>query len=389
MNTELKKVMVIGGGIAGLTAAWELSKLNVHVELIEKDCFLGGHAIKYACKATDKCQQCGACSVEAMLKNVDNEPLINVHLATEIDKVNRNGKFKVTLKKSTMDFSSQSLLQGFSKNNSPLYVITDKDKCENIPEGAVELSELGSEGEIDVDAVIMASGFKPFDAKIKSHLNYENFSNVISGIDVERIKRENGEVLRPSDGKVPEKIAFIQCVGSRDDRLGNLWCSKVCCAYGLRTAQTLKYQNPEAEITVFYMDIQNVSKDYPAFYEKCKSDFKFVRTIPADIYPLENDNMLIRHMNEDDGVAIKEEFDLIVLSVGIMPGENNSYLSETFGLDLNESGFFSNSNGLNSALTSKEGVFLAGTTSGPSDIATSIAQSGQTASEVIKYLGGA
>jgi heterodisulfide reductase subunit A len=99
VSTESKKVMVIGGGIAGLTAAWELAGLGAQVALVEKADFLGGHAIQYACKATDECRQCGACAVESMLKNVVNEPAITVHLATEVAGINKNGNFTVNLKK--------------------------------------------------------------------------------------------------------------------------------------------------------------------------------------------------------------------------------------------------------------------------------------------------
>ena len=97
--------MVIGGGIAGLTAAWELSRFDIDVELIEKTPFLGGYAIRYCCKATDECRQCGACTVEAMLKNVVDEPKIKVHLATEVEKINNNGKISVNLKKGAGLFS--------------------------------------------------------------------------------------------------------------------------------------------------------------------------------------------------------------------------------------------------------------------------------------------
>ena len=393
MSIENKKVMVIGGGIAGLTSAWELSRFNIDVELIEKTPFLGGYAIRYCCKATDECRQCGACTVEEMLKNVVNEPKINVHLATEVDKISNNGKFVVELKKSSCKpaQTKQGVISGYSKNNSPLHVIVDKENYNKnpdaCPEDAVELDTMGFSGKLDVDAVILASGFQPFDAEKKGTYGYNKFPNIITGMDLESIMREHGTVVRPSDGKVAQKIAFIQCVGSRDERLGNLWCSQVCCPYALRMAEKSKYQNTDVEVTVFYMDIQNAGKDYAGFYEKCKKDFRFIRNIPVDVFPMENGSLSMRYMNEEDGLCINEEFDLVVLSVGIMPGPDNSKLSDLLKVALNEDGFFAGIDKLNSTSTLKDGIFLAGTVAGPKSIAVSRAHAGQAAGEVIKYLG--
>ncbi len=363
MSIENKKIMVIGGGIAGLTAAWELSRFNIDVELIEKAGFLGGNAIQFCCKATDECQQCGACSVEKMLKNVVDEPKIKVHLATEVEKIDRNGRFAVSLKKGTLKPED---MRGYSKNKP----------------------SISEAQEIEVDAIILASGFMPFNAEEKPTYGYGKFSNVITGMELERQIRENGTAVRPSDGKVPQKVAFIQCVGSRDNRLGNLWCSHVCCPYAMRMLELMKHKNPDTDATVFYMDIQNTDKNFPVFYEKCKSDMRFVRNIPVDIYPMENDRLRMRYMREEDGLPVDEEFDLVVLSIGIMPSPENNKLSELLDINLNEDGFFLTDN-MNRTTTSKDGIFIAGTAEGPKTIVASMAHAGEAACEVMKYLGGA
>jgi len=379
LSTKNKKVMVIGGGIAGLTAAWELSRSGIEVELVEKAGFLGGHAIQYACKAGDECRQCGACSAEMMLKNVVNEPNIKIHLSTEMERVKKNGNYSVKLKKS--DAGSQVVFKsskagrlaenGYSKNNSEL-----------------ERAESGTTSTIDVDAVILASGFSTFNPEQKSTYNYGKYMNVVTSLDLERIKRAHGKIIRPSDGKEPSSIAFIQCVGSRDERLGNLWCSHYCCPYALRTAEALKHKNPDMEITIFYMDIQNVGMDFPLFYEKCKSDLNFIRTIPIDTYLNENNGIRTRFMDESEGVPIDGEFDLLVLSVGIMPGDDNSGLADMLGIDLDQDGFFLAKEKLDTTLTSKEGIFVAGTVQGPKNIPASMAHAGQAACEAMKYIGG-
>ncbi len=379
MSTENKKVMVIGGGIAGLTAAWELSRSGIEVELVEKAGFLGGHAIQYACKAGDECRQCGACSVEMMLKNVVDEPKIKIHLTTEMDRVKKNGRYSVRLKKSDFELhttfnsteAEKLAKNGYSKNNLEL----DRAKS-------------GTTGTVDVDAVILASGFSIFNPEQKPTYNYGKYMNVVTSLDLERIKRAHGKVVRPSDGKVPSSIAFIQCVGSRDERLGHLWCSHYCCSYALRTADALKFKNPELDVTIFYMDIQNAGKDFPLFYEKCKSELNFVRTIPVDMYLTENNGIRTRYMDESKGVPIDGEFDLLVLSVGIMPGIDNAGLADVLGIALDTDGFFSGKEKLDPTITSKEGIFVAGTVQGPKNIHASMAHAGQAACEAMKYIGG-
>ncbi|MBF0303052.1 MAG: CoB--CoM heterodisulfide reductase iron-sulfur subunit A family protein [Desulfamplus sp.] len=368
MNNQTQKVLVLGGGIAGLTAAWELSRQNIGVELVEKSCFLGGHSIGFTCKATDKCQQCGACSVEDMLKNVVNEPLINVHLRTEIKELKKSDGFKVTLAKSDIEIPAGKTLKGFSKHNKP-FCVTAADK-----------DSMGSEAKFDVDAVIVATGYSPFDPNRKSTYGYGKWTNVITGLDLENIIRENGALVRPSDGQKPEKVAFIQCVGSRDERLGNLWCSEVCCPYAMRMAGTVKNENPNADITMFYIDIQNTGKEFPLFYERIKENIRFVRTIPVDIYPLENDRLELRHMVEEAGSPASESFDMVVLSVGITPGKDTVKLSETIGISVNQDGFLDNT-------ISNTGCFVAGTAGGPGSIAATMADAGKTAFEAMKYLG--
>ena len=391
MSTYDKKVMVLGGGIAGLTAAWELSRAGVAVELVEKADFLGGHAIQYACKATDTCQQCGACAVESTLKKVVNAPNIKVHLAKEVSAITEKDGYVVSLKTAATPDKAAcggsyeegpetcAAVRGWSKHNTVFYA----------QDGKLDPAKAGGDELLAVDAVVVATGFTPFDANEKSTYRYGELDNVVSGLDLERAKRAHGKLVRPSDGKAPEKIAFIQCVGSRDERLGHLWCSQVCCPYALRSALAAKHQNPELDVTIFYMDIQNTTNNFPGFYQQCREGFRFVRNIPVDMYEAEAGRVRTRFMAEGEDAAVDEEFDLVVLSVGIMPAEGNQALAETLGLELNGDGFFLSKDKLNTAQSKTAGIFLAGTATGPRTISGSMAQAGQSACDVVKYLGGA
>ncbi|MBN1276596.1 MAG: CoB--CoM heterodisulfide reductase iron-sulfur subunit A family protein [Deltaproteobacteria bacterium] len=392
MSTEAKKVMVIGGGIAGLSAARELSLNGIQVELVEKADFLGGHAIQYACKATDNCQQCGACTVESVLKDVVLDPGIRVHLASEVIKISGSPRFKVQLGRvavSDNDDTSKICQEGYEKNPVQCAAVKGFSKHNAIyrtADGRLNPDICQTADKLEVDAIIWATGFVPFDPDQKSTYRYSELANVVSGLDLERAKRASGSVLRPSDGKPPRDIAFIQCVGSRDERLGHLWCSQVCCPYALRSAMALKHRNPDANITVFYMDIQNTGNNFTGFYQQCRNDLNFIRTIPIDMYETDDDRIRTRYMSETDGKPVDAEFDLVVLSVGIMPGNDNKALADLLQTRLTPDGFAASTDKLHLTATDQKGVFLAGTVQGPKTIADSIAHAGHAAGEVIRYL---
>jgi len=408
-----KRVLVIGGGIAGLTVAWELARLDVDVDLVEKSSFLGGYAIQFCCKATDECQKCGACSVEKRLLEVIQEPKITVHLKSELKRVSRNGRFPYTISRRPLCVDPQrctncglclekcpapeAIVRGYSKNNVPLYAV-DETKClyfrdescrlcqELCPEKAIHLDQKPHHVSQEADAVVVASGFQPFDPVNRPRYGYGINRNLITALDLERMLREKGEVLRLSDNKAPERIAFIQCVGSRDHQLRHGFCSQVCCGYAMRMAEAIHYRHPEIKVAIFYIDIQNCGKSFSGFYERCKDNIRFVRFMPGDIFQGEGDQLVLCYANEQDGHAIREAFDLVVLSVGIMPGASNVGLADMLKIDLDKHGFLASADSLDDTCTSQAGIFLAGTAHGPKDIADSMAQAGRAAGKVAQYL---
>lgn len=338
-------VVVVGGGVAGIACADELAQGGLKVTLIEKEANIGGWAAEYCCKATDRCNRCFVCVADKERENLRSSGQVTLLTNRSVREVNKN-------------------------NSGYLLKVGNRLSV--------------SEEEIHADAVVFATGFKPFDATKKGELGYGRYADVITGLDLERMLRNRGNVFKPSDGKIPKKVAFIQCVGSRDESIGHLYCSKACCAYALRMARVIRNQNPESEIFFFYMDIQPAGRLFDETLKACEEDssFYFVRAIPSKIYQYhQKKGLMIRSLNTEDGNTTEQFFDMIVLSIGMEPNEENNELLEGIGLQPGLEGFADPN-------SCESGIFLAGTVSGPKDIERSMMDARQTALSVLRYLEG-
>ncbi|MCF8085539.1 MAG: FAD-dependent oxidoreductase [Desulfohalobiaceae bacterium] len=399
-------VAVIGGGIAGMSAALELSRHDLDIHLIEKSHFLGGQAIHYSCKANGTCQGCNACLVEEQLKRINEAENVHLHLASRIRGIEqKGGTYQLETRQLPLFDSEEEqealgrlaltkgwehvVQRGPSGHNSPLYALNwsaieeTPDLAETVPEAAKRLnlkkkprSEL-----IQAEAVIPATGFQPFDPRRIGTFNYPRLSNVVSALDMEKIRRSSGYHLRPSDSARPGRIAFIQCVGSRSMAQGNLWCSRVCCPYALRMARAMQAEQPGSEITFFYMDLQNCGRNSEKTLSTCRSDFRFVRIMPVDILPGDNDSPIVRYMSREETIQ-EESFDLVVLSVGMEPGPENARIARMLDIGLNRHGFLRAESGPDGTSSQEKVVFPAGAATGPKDIAESMEQ----ATEAVKDL---
>ena len=410
MDKAAQKVLVIGGGVAGLAAAYELALLNVGVELVEKADFLGGHGIQFACKAAGKCVTCGACVVEEKLEHVVQNPKIKVSLGTTLEHVTTSRPFSVRLHRRSAYIDPQkctgcricfercpldgAVARGFSIHNVPLYAINKekclyfKDKscreCEILcPEGAIKLDKKESTYTTVADAIIVAVGFHTFNPQ-NTPYGYNIFQNVITNLDLERMLRREGIVKRPSDHRAPQKIAFVQCVGSRDSSLNHLWCSKVCCGSALRMARRIKTRQPETEITFFYIDVQTFGRDFQNFYQGVQKDVRRVRAIPGEIFPAKQDRLRVNYYAAAVGKSLEEDFDMVVLSVGMEPAEDTKYLAGLFNLEIADSGFIRSTG--HKEVPCPNGIFSTGAVLGPMGIAETIAHAGSTAFETLTYL---
>ena len=227
--------------------------------------------------------------------------------------------------------------------------------------------------EIEVGSVIAAAGFEVFDASLRGEYGYGIYDNVVTSIQFERILSASGpnfgHVQRVSDGKEPRKIAFIQCVGSRDTNCGNSWCSSVCCMYATKEAIIGKEHLKTLEPTIFYMDIRAYGKDFDRFINRAQDEYgiRYIRSMPSSVKELQKSkNLLLTYVTED-GSLIEEEFEMIVLSVGLTPPKEAEKLARSLGVELNEHGFCKTMLE-NPVRTTREGVFVCGAFGGPKDI---------------------
>jgi heterodisulfide reductase subunit A-like polyferredoxin len=238
--------------------------------------------------------------------------------------------------------------------------------------------------EIRSGAVIFAPGFKPFDARIKPELGYGLWPNVVTSLEYERILSAagpfSGHIQRLSDAKKPQRIAWIQCVGSRDSSIGNDYCSYVCCMYATKQAMITKEHEADIETTIFYIDMRAQGKGFDRFYERARDEtgVRFVRSMVSRVVPMPETDTLRVTYSDDKSVLREEEFDMVVLSVGLCAHPSTGQLAKTLGIELNPFGFCS-SDPMDLVATSKPGVFVCGVSQGPKDIPDTVQQGSSAA----------
>jgi heterodisulfide reductase subunit A len=236
--------------------------------------------------------------------------------------------------------------------------------------------------DLQVSAVVVAAGIDPFDASQKVEYGYGRYENVITAKDLDEMLRFRQALSRPSDGRHPKTVAFFQCVGSRDESIGNPYCSQVCCAYALRLIKTIRHQYADVKTTFLYSDIQPAGASFQQFLDSCREDkgIRFIRSLPSKVYHSAlSDTLRARFIDPERGEIVEDPFDLIVLSVGMVLSKQATHLIELFALNLTEDGFIA-------PPLHESGIFVAGACSGPKDIDRSILHAKSAAFLVRQHL---
>ena len=402
MNNQ-GKILVIGGGISGVTTAIEASEVGKDVILVEKTPTLGGRVSGFHQYFPKLCPP--TCGLEINYKRLRANPHVQVYTNSEVLSVTGDaGEFKVKVRKNPTFVNekcvacdhctdvcpserSNDFNAGMDKTKSiflpnkmaypPRYVI-DRPTCETgcskcvdaCKYGAIDLEMQVHEFEIEVSSVVVATGWKPYDAKNLTNLGFSSVPNVINNIMMERISSVSGptkgQILRPSDQKPVETIAFVQCAGSRDEN--HLpYCSSICCLGSLKHTKYVLEQNPDAKIYIFYIDIRTPGK-YEDFVAKVQAE-KNVRMIKGKVAKIsegENGNVLVEAEDTHNLTKVHLEVDMIVLATGMESSLRGQ--EKIAGIELDEYGFVP-------AELQKIGIFSAGVAKRPVDVNSSIQDS--------------
>lgn len=345
----MRKVAVLGGGVAGLCAALSLAERGLHCIIIERRDRLGGLCGELGCKGIAKCVRCDACLAEDKLAFVESSPGIERIPGAEIVSVSGGpGDFRISLR---MD-------------------------------GGAE------ERRVRAGAIICATGADAFDARLDKRLGLGEVRDVITTLDLERQLREDGHVRVPSTGRAPRSVAFVMCVGSRDERLQVGYCSKACCKTSFKLGQAIKAMDPACQMTYLFMDWRLYDpKENVRLWASGHQDVRLVRSRPAEILEGEDGRPEVRFVSEGDLSIECQAFDLVVLAVGMRPSTGARELAEKLCIELDEFGFM-RSLPAEPCLSTRPGIFLAGACRGPKDISESAKDGALSASRAVSFLEG-
>ncbi len=278
-----------------------------------------------------------------------------------------------------------------------LYLTKGKCRtCEKLcPAGAINFNDKLKEITLHVGAIILANGCEPYDPKLHDVYGYGNSKNIVTSLEFERILSSSGpyggHLIRPADKKEPKKIAWLQCIGSRDVHIGARgYCSSVCCTYAIKEAMLAKEHSKEPlDTAIFYMDIRTHGKDFERYYNRAKDEYgvRFVKSKITHILPTESGDQLIRYFDES-GKRVEEAFDIVVLSVGLGSNKTAVSLAKSMNIDLDAYGFVKTSS-FEPVSTSRPGVFVCGAFEAPKDIPSSVIEASASAGSAGTCLAGA
>ncbi len=354
----MSRFLILGGGISGCTAGAELAGLGHQVTILEQSARFGGKLLDYCCKATDSCSRCGVCVAAAQVARAARQKGVRMMPGAAVKSVRLGTGFAVQAARANPSIDPARCADcGACLQACPAGAITRLQKAELVqyvpdytrcrlhqdkacqrcqeacPTGAIELEPAAhSELALKADGLLLATGHQPFEAARKIRLGYGRFPGVLTGAEAE-------ELLSRQESLGASSVAFVQCVGSRDPKEGNNYCSAVCCAYALRLARVLRHREPGTEVAVYYIDLQNFDKAFgPLRAELQASGVRFLRGVPFRVEQASSGRLTL-HFESPDGQQSTAEHDRVILSVGIRPEPSTAVMAGLLGLPLNTHGF--------------------------------------------------
>jgi heterodisulfide reductase subunit A len=448
LRSSADSVLVIGGGVGGMRAAIDLAEAGLHAYVLETEPALGGRVAQLGfmfpthdcvlCRGTsDHGFGCTRPSITPALLDHNRHPNITVLTSTNLIACDGEaGDFRVRLRRAPvfvdptrctncgrcaevcpqvrpsgfqLGLSTRKAIDKSAPRSIPnaYYLLRKTDACDDCrrclevcPTDAIDLQATESDVELGVGAVILAMGFQPFDPRRIPELGYGRVANVITSMQYERLASRSGPtegiVRRLSDGAIPRRIAWLQCVGSRDQV--NPYCSSICCMYATKQAILARQRNPDAECRIFTMDERAFNKEYELYYQQARSahEVHYTRTRISSVAedPATGD-VLLRYpagrghgdSTGGQGPISEEHFDLLVLAVGIRPPDHAIEIARTLGIDLNPYGFCETAK-FSPLAASRPGIFVCGAFASPKEIAETILDGSGAAAEAMTLLRG-
>ncbi|MFX1497477.1 MAG: hydrogenase iron-sulfur subunit [Promethearchaeota archaeon] len=418
------KILIIGGGISGIEASLTLAEQGYKVILVEKTSSVGGRMAQL--DKTFPTLDCSICILAPKMVEVSRHPNIELLAYSEVQEINgEEGNFDVkVLKKAkyvnweactgcascTEKCPMKKIPSEFEEgmgNRTAIYIpfpqavprkaVIDPEKCLFLTKNACKICEKECEAgainwndkdeiiNYNVAAIIVATGFDQLDPSVLDRYHYGEYSNVITAMQYERLLSASGptggEILRPSDKAHANRIAFISCVGSRNEDLCS-YCSKFCCMYQTKEAVVTREHAPNTNVTIYFNDLRVIGKNQDEFTVRAREEYnlKYHHGIPGDVRENpENHNLIVKSANLDTGEVDVDEYDLVVLANAVTPRKDADKLASILGIEQNEFGFFRTANSTEDLRSTKPGIYVTGSCQSPDDIANSVAKAGAAA----------
>jgi quinone-modifying oxidoreductase subunit QmoA len=416
MDTKAKPILVIGGGISGMTAAVEAAEVGYRVILVEREAYLGGRVVQNHQYFPKMCPP--TCGMEINVRRIRQNPRIAVHTLSTVEEISGHpGNFKARIKtrpryvtgahalddamlakltsERSNDFNlgmdnTKAIYMPHDQAYPHLHVLdrealSDADAATLVgmcPEGAIDLNMAEDEFEVKIGAVVVATGWRPYDAGNLDSLGYGKYPNVITNVMMERLASKGGptggNLVRPSDGKPVENVAFVQCAGSRDEN--HLpYCSAICCMASMKHARYVREKNENSKATIFYIDIRAVGRLEKFYYDLIED--QNVTAVKGKVAVITEEkashDVILEVTDTISGENLQERFDMAVLATGIVP--NTADLKIPFELKYDDYGFIDGSEEI-------EGIYAAGCACRPCDVAHSTREATAAALKAIQSL---